>query len=536
MNQNTRIPLMLAASMAFGILIGSEFLSRFKYGEDTSGNVQKFRDVLNYIDRYYVDTVDLNLLTEYAIEEMLHKLDPHTSYISAEESTYAFSQLETGFDGIGIEFNIYRDTLKVLAVTQGGPSEKAGLQAGDRIIAVNDTPIAGVKMATQDIVGLLRGAKGSEVTLTILRPELPTPFEAIVTRANIPTESVALSYMLNDTVGYLQIAQFARNTHEQFKEALMKLRGKGMQHLVLDLRNNSGGYLNPAVKIADEFLAGKKEIVYTKGKENRFNQEEYAEHKGLFETGGLVVLINENSASASELLAGALQDYDRALIVGRRSFGKGLVQLPITLPDESILRLTISRYYTPSGRSIQKPYEDGIQAYRNEVNERYRSGEVFNMENFSIENPKNTFYTEHGRQVYGGGGIMPDYFLPVDTSAYSSLWQQMSKYDLIRDFAHSLTNELSNDVASSADVYRKRFTLSETQFQKFERFLKLQGISVDLEELAQARPIISNRTRAYLGRKLYGDTVYNAILHEQDTGILKAIQVMQEARQLPGAF
>ncbi len=531
-----RLPLLLAGTLVLGILIGSEVFTRFKYGEGTRGNVQKFRDVLNYIDRYYVDSVNLDELTKEAITEMLHKLDPHTSYVPAKEYQHAFAQLEGGFDGIGIEFNVFRDTIKVLSVQENGPSEKAGLQSGDRIVAINGTKVAGVGITNSRIVQMLRGKKGTEVSLQLFRLTENQELTATVMRDQVTSESVPLSYSLSEKTGYIQISRFARYTHRDFLKALKTLKAQGMEELVLDLRDNSGGYLSQAVAVADELLAGRKEIVYTRGKEKRFNQEERAEKKGLFEEGALVVLINENSASASELLAGALQDYDRALIVGRRSFGKGLVQLPITLEDESVLRLTISRYYTPSGRSIQKSYEDGIDAYRQEVSERYFSGEVFNADSFSLENTTNLYYTENGRTVYGGGGITPDYFIPIDTLRFNSVLNKINEYDIIRDFAKSITEEVRNELIDTKLLEEKHFrccyNLSEAYINILKSLLKENEIILNDADFSQNKRHIENSVRAYLGREIFSDKVYYAILHEKDNEVLTAAELLEEAKRL----
>lgn len=531
-----RLPLMLALALALGVLIGSEVITRLKYGKETAGNVQKFRDVLNYIDRYYVDTVNLDELTEYAISEMLLKLDPHTSYVPAKEYQHSFAQLEGGFDGIGIEFNVFRDTIKVLAVTENGPSDKAGLQSGDRIVEIDGNKVAGVGITNNKIVRLLRGKKGSEVSLKLFRLVENKEVTTTVVRDQITSESVPLSYSITDKTGYIQVNRFARYTHRDFIEALKKLKANGMEELILDLRNNAGGYLSQAVAIADEFIGGSKEIVYTRGKEKRFNQEERAERKGIFEEGALVVLLNENSASASELLAGALQDYDRALIVGRRSFGKGLVQLPITLSDDSKLRLTISRYYTPSGRSIQKSYDEGIDAYRQEVNDRYLSGEIFNADSFSLEGSVETYYTENGRPVYGGGGITPDYFIPLDSSNFDQTLRKINENDIIRDYAKSISevvrNQLIEDGVYDSEHFRCCYNLSTDQLSTIKRLLLDQNLIASRTEFSSLKPYVENRTRAFLGREIFGNQVYYAILHEKDDELQAALELVEEAKEL----
>ena len=348
-----RLPLLVAAAMAFGMLIGANMFraSPGKNAQAISTAYLKFRDILSYIDRDYVDSVSTDELSDYAIAKMLEKLDPHTAYIPADEMIVANSYLEADFDGIGVEFNIFQDTIFVIAPISGGPSESAGLRPSDRIIKVNGQNVAGVQISNQEVFEKLRGPKGTRVTLTILRKESKKPLSYVIIRNKIPTTSVDVHYMIDAHTGYIKINRFSANTYDEFDVALNELKKKGMNRLVLDLRENPGGYMDKATKIADEFISGNKKIVYTEGKGERYDSETYAQTRGDFEEGALIVLINEGSASASEILAGALQDNDRALLVGRRSFGKGLVQMPIPLNDGSELRLTISRYYTPSGRS-----------------------------------------------------------------------------------------------------------------------------------------------------------------------------------------
>ena len=346
-----QIPLLLALSISAGVLIGAKMFGGEKPSVDQTA--RKIKEILRNIDRFYVDSVNTTEIAEKAIEDMLDELDPHTSYIRASELAAAKEGLDGNFEGIGIEFNIFRDTLYVVAPISGGPSEKAGLQAGDKIIIVDGDTLSGPGLTNQKVFKSLKGPKGSEVTLGILRKGADELIDYRIIRDKIPIYSVDVSYMMNETDGYLKISRFGESTYREFKKACKELKKKGMKRLILDLRDNPGGYMSMAVRTADEFIAGKKMIVYTKSKEARFNESHYSEKDGLFEEQPLIVLVNEGSASASEILAGALQDTDRALIVGRRSYGKGLVQKPISLSDGSELRLTISRYYTPSGRSVQ---------------------------------------------------------------------------------------------------------------------------------------------------------------------------------------
>jgi len=396
----------MAITLAGGVFIGATMFGGRTSSSVTKG-VTKFREILNYVDKDYVDTVNTDDLVDYSIEKMLEKLDPHTTYIPSKDLEMARTQLESDFDGIGIEFNIFKDTVYVIAPFNGGPAETAGLRAGDKIVSVNGQPMVGTDLENSSVFTKLRGPRGTKVRVGVVRKGTGQSLEFTITRNRIPQYSIDAAYMVDNTTGYIKVNRFASNTYDEFKKSLSQLKRQGMQQLVLDLRGNPGGYMDRATNMADEFLSGDKLIVYTDGKEARYDQKIKAFQPGIFEKGALVVLIDEGSASASEIVAGALQDNDRALIVGRRSFGKGLVQAPIPLDDGSELRLTISRYYTPSGRSIQKPYtHDGKEDYGKDVMKRYEHGEFFNADSIKFD-PKLKYYTSKRRVVYGGGGIIP---------------------------------------------------------------------------------------------------------------------------------
>lgn len=396
-SNQVRLPLFIGLAMAAGMLLGATFFRPSSNDpQATAKGYLKFREILSYIDREYVDTVNTEELSEYAISKMLEKLDPHSSYIPARELGLAKSYLESDFDGIGVEFNIFRDTLYVIAPVHDGPSEQVGIQAGDKIIKVDGESLTGEKLTNEKVFQKLRGPRGSKVNLTILRRGEAKPKQFTVVRRKIPTVSVDVGYMVDDKTGYIKVSRFASSTYDEFKKKLTALRKQGMQRLILDLRDNPGGYLDHATRMADEFIAGNKKLVYTDGKGEKYDADYYARTKGEFENGDLVVLINEGSASASEILAGALQDHDRAVIVGRRSFGKGLVQVPIPLSDGGELRLTISRYYTPSGRSIQKPYDpNDAEEYEMDIMNRFKHGEFFSQDSIRF-NDSLKYQTEHG--------------------------------------------------------------------------------------------------------------------------------------------
>jgi carboxyl-terminal processing protease len=387
--QNTskqiNLPLKLAFTLVVGVLLGLGFGKFGTRDAEVRDAGKKYEQVLELIKEHYVDSVNLAEITDEAYDKMFAKLDPHTSYIPAKDLKLVQSQLESDFEGIGVEFNIYNDTLVVVRTIKRGPSEKAGILPGDKIIAVNQDTIAGVGINNRKVFDLLRGKKGSKVSLLIYRKAKNEFLEIEITRDDIPTFSVEVSYMIDERVGFLKVTRFAENTHNEFKKALIDLKRQGLDRLILDLRNNGGGYMGEAEKMADELLPKKTLIVYTKSKDPHYDHKSYAIKDGLFEEGELIVLINENSASASEILAGAIQDNDRGLILGRRSYGKGLVQRGFQLLDSSEVRITISRYYTPSSRCVQKPYEASIEDYASDYKKRENSGELF-TEHIALRN------------------------------------------------------------------------------------------------------------------------------------------------------
>ncbi|MFT7282914.1 MAG: carboxyl-terminal processing protease, partial [Cyclobacteriaceae bacterium] len=402
-NPNYKLPLYISVAIAIGIFIGAQMAGGEGSKPDLMKSLYKLRQVITFIENDYVDEVNTEELVEEVISDLLEKLDPHTAYIPAKDLTLMQSQLQGNFEGIGIEFNIFKDTVHVVSPLSGGPSERLGIQSGDKIVSVDGENIAGIGFSNRDIINRLRGEKGSKVNIEIKRKKEEELIPFAIVRDVIPQFSIDASYMVDDEIGYIKVSRFSSTTYMEFKEALNSLNGKGMQKLILDLTGNPGGYLDRAVDMTDEFLAGNQMIVYTQGKESRYNDNHISKKLGDFEEGPLIVLVDEGSASASEIVAGALQDHDRALIVGRRSFGKGLVQMPISLNDGSELRLTISRYYTPSGRSIQKPYNGDMEAYQKEYYERFENGEVFNEDNVTL-NDSVVYKTDKGRLVYGGGG------------------------------------------------------------------------------------------------------------------------------------
>lgn len=457
------------------------------------------------VNNNYVDTINTEELVDYSIRKMLEKLDPHTVYFNTEDAIAARSQLESGFDGIGIEFNIFQDTVYVVTPLSGGPSEAAGIQSGDKLIFVNQEPLSGPGTNTNKVYKMLRGKRGSEVTLTVSRTGATDHIEFILKRDRIPTFSIEAAYVDNDGTGYIKVSRFSETTYDEFKAALKSLNENGMQKLVLDLRGNPGGYMDRATSMADELISGNRLLVYTKGKEKRFDRETKAKLEGAFENGPVVVLVDEGSASASEIVAGALQDHDRALIVGRRTFGKGLVQMPVKLSDDSELRLTISRYYTPSGRSIQKPYESGKgDEYESDLKKRYDHGEFFNSDSIKFD-PELQYKTNGGRIVYGGGGIMPDVFVPRDTTTSSKYLYELYAKNIIREYAAKYAAESGKHLEKqSFNDFLINFEVSDQMIAALVKDAQKVGISPNANELARSRAVIDTQLKALIGRYVWG--------------------------------
>ncbi|MCS6821368.1 MAG: S41 family peptidase [Microscillaceae bacterium] len=529
-----RLPFIVGLTLACGILIGATLFGNNKKTSQLLQGYAKFKEILGYIDQMYVDTVNTEELTDYAIEKMLEKLDPHSVYIPAKNVQMANMQLEGDFEGIGIEFNIFRDTIIVVAPISGGPSEQVGLQSGDKIIKVDGKNVAGIKIDNMQVFKLLRGKKGTKVNLEIKRKNSKELLNYTIIRDKIPQHSVDVSYMIDKKTGYIKVSRFAANTYREFKEALEKLKAKGMQQLLIDLRDNPGGYLDRAYNMADELLDGNKMIVYTDGRGTRYDQQYRAHIDGAFEKGAVVILIDEGSASASEILAGAIQDNDRGLIVGRRSFGKGLVQAPIDLSDGSELRLTISRYYTPSGRSIQKPYShDGKKEdYNLELYHRFQKGEFFSADSIKV-NEKLKYKTSKGRIVYGGGGIVPDVFVPLDTTENSKFLNELYSKNILREFCLNYAND------NKATLSKMKFSEFRTNFQITDQLLnslvenaKKSGAAYSDADFQRSKELIRNHMKAFIARSLYGQEGFFPIWLERDKDFQTAIKLFDKAREI----
>jgi carboxyl-terminal processing protease len=517
----------LALVLAGGMLVGANpFKPSGQNPDSTSRGYLKFKEILSYVDRDYVDSVDAEALSDYAIGRMLERLDPHSVFIPAKEQTKASAFLQSDFDGVGVEFNIFRDTVTVVAPVSGGPAAQAGLRPGDQLLAVNGEAVSGVHITTELMNSKLRGPRASRVQLQLQRRGSLKPLMVLVTRERVPNHSVDVAYMVDNQTGYIKVSRFANNTYDEFKQALGDLRRQGMSRLVLDLRGNPGGYLDRATKMADEFIAGTRKIVYTDGKGDQYDTQVYSRTLGEFEEGPLVVLVDEGSASAAEVVAGALQDHDRALVVGRRTFGKGLVQQPIALNDGSELRLTIARYYTPSGRSIQKSYSAGHAEYEQELTKRQRHGEYFHADSIHFADSLR-YRTMHGRTVYGGGGIMPDLFVPRDTTAFSGYFRRLQSRNLIREFALKFyQNHQAELEGLRFEQFNTSFHITDSQLQALSALAARSGLATDAAGLRRAAPLLRTQLKAHIARSAYGKDAYYVVLAEQDVEFQQALRAI----------
>ncbi len=524
------LPLVLCIGLAGGVLIGST-LNPTAGDKELGGEMQKFREVISLVQNEYVDDVKADELVEDAIQHLLTKLDPHSSYIPARDRIAASEDLRGNFEGIGVEFSIFQDTLVVVTALSGGPSEAVGIRSGDKIVKVDDQSIANIHLKNADVYKYLKGPKGSEVKLEVVRAGSPEPITFKIVRDKIPQYSVESAYMVEPEVGYIKVRIFNATTHEEFVAALDKLKEQGMKKLVLDLQGNPGGYLNQAIELSDEFLKEGERIVLTKGKDIRYNSETPSTAKGSFEQGDLIVLVNEGSASASEIVSGALQDNDRALIVGRRSFGKGLVQTPFDLNDGSELRLTISRYYTPTGRSIQKPYESD-EEYDREVYERYQHGEFFHADSIKF-NDSLKYKTTGGRIVYGGGGIMPDYFVPLDTTQNSAYFNRLFNVNAPREWAFKYAQKNKEELEKMGfEKYRREFVVDDRMLNELVELGKRGHVQPMPGDLARHKAVIQNFLKAEVARRIWGNEAFYPIVNEQNEILQQALKLFDKIPEL----
>lgn len=519
------VPVILALMLLFSAYVKAQDAWKGMPPDETT---KKYSTLLLLINNFYVDTVNMPHLVEQAIVSTLRDLDPHSTYISKKDLEAAEAPLQGSFDGIGITFQLFRDTILVVAPVPGGPSDKVGIMAGDKIIKVNGIDAFGKKITNEWVINHLRGKKGTEVTVSVLRRGVNHLIDFHIIRDKIPLKSLDASFMLNKTTGYIKLGRFASTSHQEFNEALAKLKKSGLKNLIFDLRGNPGGYLSAAQQIASEFLPKGKLIVYTQGVHSP-RQDFYSLGNGNFLNGKLIVLINEGSASASEIVSGALQDWDRALLVGRRSFGKGLVQRPFRLPDGSVVRLTVARYFTPSGRWIQKPYNDGVKAYYNDLERRLKHGELIHAD--SIHFPDSLKYkTSEGRVVYGGGGIMPDVFVPWDSTRYNELYSALIRKGAFNTYVNEYLEvnrkKLLQKYKNQND-YIKDYQVTPTEFQNFLNVAKKATVKISDKELNPNINFIKLQIKALIGRDLYDQNAYYEIISSADHTIEKALQIMK---------
>ncbi len=518
----------IAISFLVGMTVALYFVPGRKQGL-SSMQSNKLDEVVKYINSYYVDTVNTNQLFETAITSMLQELDPHSTYANAVDNKAMMESLEGAFEGVGIQFSIMNDTIMVISTVSGGPSEKQGIRAGDRIVTVDGKNVAGIGIQNDEVMKLLRGKKKTDVTIGIMRQGFPQITDYIVTRDVIPTYTVDIAYMVDPQTGYIKINQFGATTAREFSDAIDQLKKKGMSKMILDLRSNSGGFLDAAIQICDEFLPKGEMIVYTEGLHVPTDKI-YATRYGNFEKGEVVVLIDDFSASASEIVAGAIQDNDRGVVVGRRSFGKGLVQRQIDLSDKSSIRLTVARYHTPSGRCIQREYGNGTEAYYEDFIDRYYRGEMNHSDSIKFdENQK--FKTKNGRTVYGGGGIMPDYFIPLDDDSTLNAYYQVLNSSAIIQFAFNYATDNKEKVLKqypTAASYVKGMTVSNDLLKQLLNFYTQKtGLKVkDLnnESIKELKVWL----KALIGRDIYQDEAFYPVINSSDKTFLKAVELTNE--------
>lgn len=519
------LPLVLSAGMVAGIFIGKSL-----YAPNLSPSQLKLLEILGYIETDYVDSIDVDSLLEENFSQLVSLLDPHSAYIPASDLTAVNEELDGNFSGVGVSFQILNDTVNVIEIVAGGPAEKVGLQAGDVILKADTFELTGKNATNENVFKHLRGKKNTKVKLLVKRPSSPNPITFEVTRGDVPVNSVDSKYMIGEDIGYIRVNKFSRTTFNEFQKALNELSAKGAESFVIDLRGNSGGFLDQAILMANEFLPMGSKIVYTKGK-NILNQSDvYADGSGGFQDVPLAVLTDEFSASASEIFAGAMQDNDRGLIIGRRSFGKGLVQNQNTLFDNSALRLTVARYYTPSGRSIQKEYKRGESGkYELDISDRYAHGEFYSADSIKIDKSK-LFHTAAGRTVFGGGGIMPDIFVPEDTTGYTSYYMQVTNAGLIQKYAYKIV-ESHRQMLRGAKTIRQVMNIiprDNTLLSGFVNYASANGVPARWFYIRQSQDLILRQLKAVIVRDALGYQQFIQVLNESDKTLLRAVKELRD--------
>lgn len=522
-NPLTWLPVILAVTFLAGMWAGSSF-----FGSESPRNraYNKLNEILHIVEGEYVDKIDVDSLLEQSIPDILAHLDPHSTYIPASDLQAVNDELGGSFSGIGVSFSLINDTITVLDVISGGPSEKVGLLPGDRIVSINDSSSTGKAWNNEKVMTNLRGKKGSKVKLGIKRATARDVLTFTVTRGDIPVTSIDAAYLANPTTGYIRVNKFGANTYSEFLQALVSLRGKGAKGFVIDLRENGGGFMEPAILMANEFLDEGRLIVSTRGRLMQNNSDTYADGTGGFKDAAVAVLIDEFSASASEIFAGAIQDNDRGMVVGRRSFGKGLVQNQTMLPDSSAIRLTVARYYTPSGRCIQKRYSDGdINAYNNDIVDRINHGELYSADSIKLDKSL-IFKTVGGRSVYGGGGIMPDIFVANDTSGVTTYYLNVANAGLLNRFAFEYADRHRSELRDAKDVNELVGRLPDEDFllQEFVNFAADNNIPARWYYINISRNLIVNQLRALIARDILNQSAYFEYINRSDIALKNAIE------------
>jgi carboxyl-terminal processing protease len=528
--KSTRQPIWLPLAIAVAVVVGIFIGSRFTVDKPVAENDRKLNAILNLIAQDYVDTTNLKDLVEMSIPQILSKLDPHTSYFSADELKAATDDLNGSFSGIGISFVMVNDTIGVVEVIPGGPSEKVGLMAGDKIVMIDDSVATGEKMTSGEVMKRLRGDKGTTVKLGIKRQNSSKMLNFTVTRGDIPVNTVDAYYMLDKNTGYIKINQFGRHTYDEFLTAMASLQEEGAKRYMIDLRGNGGGFMEMAVLMANEFLPADQPIVFTKGRYKRDDSEVWSDGNGSFQDAEVAVLIDEFSASASEIFAGALQDNDRGLIVGCRSFGKGLVQKEFVLPDSSAIRLTTARYYTPSGRCIQKDYKEGMVDYEKEVLERYLSGELYSRDSMKIDKSQVFTTLISGRTVYGGGGIVPDIFVARDTTGITNYYIEVFNAGLLQRYAFNYCDNHRASLNKMEDYNQfMRTAPSDDAITKdFADFAAANGIAPRWYYINQSQELIATNLKALIARDIFGSQAYYPIVNRNDNTIQAALKALNK--------
>jgi len=521
-------PLILAVTLALGVLIGSSFQRRplSPVSRDSApGN--KLNHIIELIESAYVDTINTAEIVENSIPALLENLDPHTTYIPAREMQGVEEEMQGNFSGIGVQFSIQEDTIMIVDVISGGPSSKLGILAGDRIVEVNDTLVAGTGIKNEEVLKLLRGKKGTHVKVTIQRKGFRNNLEFDITRGEIPIYSVDVSYMIDDHTGFIKISRFAEQTYQEFTRAMEKLDKAGASRIIVDLRGNPGGYLTAVIRIVNDFLEKGETILYTQGK-SQPKKVYTANARNAWADKSLFLLIDEFSASASEIFAGAIQDNDRGIVIGRRSFGKGLVQEQIPFADGSAIRLTVARYYTPSGRSIQKSYEEGNERYFEDLFARMEHGEFSSADSIQFADSLR-YQTKKGRTVYGGGGIMPDFFVPADTSGNSDYFEKLYQKQLVYQYAFQYSDQHRETLTKLGGAMDIAAYLDKVGIlNSFVGFAASRGVPADQEGLRLSGVVIATQLKAYIARNILGEEGFYPIIRDIDKTLLKAIEISRQ--------